>query len=135
MPLMCKRGAVLALALALTGCPGFGDKTLEELVGMPQQTPTWDDDIQQLLSNRCAVCHTSPPVGGAPDSFRLDKYATDELDGMLPGALDMRDRIVARAVDKNPGPMPPSDDLSDQERLLIDLWVMAGAPKSRSDVQ
>ena len=123
--------ALLVLGLGLAGCPGFGDKTLEELVGMPDETPTWDDNIGPLLTARCGPCHTSPPQNFAPDTFRLDKYTTEELDGMLPGALQMLERISARAVDKNPGPMPPSDDLSDADRVLIDIWVMAGGPKSR----
>lgn len=125
--------AVLAATL-LFGCPGFGSSTLEELE-MPEEIPTWEEDVGPLLAANCAVCHTLPPSCGAPEGFRLDKYRMDERDGAVLGAFEKRMLILQRAVDAVPAPMPPEGLLPPEDRALIEAWVMAGAPRSREDVR
>ncbi len=125
-----------ALALALTGCPGFGDQTLEDLVEPTDVAPTWNNQVQQLLADNCAGCHTDPPVGGAPSGFRLDKYTTADMDdGGLEGALEKKDRIFARAVNNEPFAMPPGMPLSLELKAVLGEWVMAGAPLGEEQAQ
>ncbi len=116
------------LLLAAVGCPGFGSP-LEEIV----EAPSWDDDVAEIMAAKCAVCHTDPPVGGAPMGFRFDKYTTEDIDdGGLLGAFEMRERIDARAVVA--GTMPPAavKPLTGEERLIIDEWISTGAAREKA---
>lgn len=113
------------LPLLLTACPGFGD----EVPMAPDTTPSWDMEIGPLMVQACGGCHTNPPTGGAPAGFRLDTYDTDEEGDGLPGAFDRRNRILARAVNLDPSPMPFTA-LPQSERNLLRAWIDAGAPKA-----
>lgn len=127
--------AILGLAI-LSGCPGFGDQTLEDLVAPSEVAPTWDNAVEQLLAENCAVCHTDPPQNGAPTGFRFDKFTTADIDdGGLQGAFEKRDRIFARAVNNEPFAMPPGSPLSLELKAVLGEWVMSGAPKSEGAAQ
>ncbi|MGK0358193.1 MAG: hypothetical protein ACI9U2_000476 [Bradymonadia bacterium] len=103
------------LALFLGGCPGFGDKTLAEIEGITG-VPTYETDIKPVLARYCTTCHTDPPVAGAPQP--LLTYAQ---------VLDDADRIHVRCVQL--GDMPPGGGIPDNERALIDAWVLGGKPQ------
>jgi hypothetical protein len=76
---------------------------------------------------RCGACHSSPPTGTAPATFRLDKYsASDGTDGVQ-GAFEQAARIRARVVLQLT--MPPDAPLPRGERDLVEEWVAAGAPR------
>lgn len=109
------------------GCPGLGTGVSD--ADLPD-VPTWVDDVGPLLELRCVGCHSEPPAGGAPDSFRLDLY---EGDGDDLGALDMLDRIEARAVEQDPGPMPPTGALAEAEVALLARWIEVGAPETQEE--
>lgn len=106
--------ATLAL-LALSGCPGFGDKTLAELEGVGGDV-TYHADIRPIIEARCFPCHTSPPKFGAPNP--LDSYDL---------AVTFANRIHARAVLE--GTMPPGGGVSDAEKARIAAWIQAGTPE------
>ena len=108
--------ALIVLAtLALTGCPGFGDKTLAELSDL-QDEITYEAHIKPILAAKCTTCHSDPPVAGAPNAFVT--YETAKAAG---------DRIRVRAViEKN---MPLGAPLPDDEIALIDTWVQSGMPR------
>lgn len=74
-------------------------------------------DVEPVLAVHCNGCHTD----GGPAPFALDSYDA---------AASRSDRLVARAVDGDGGPMPPSGlSLSaDEEDILIE-WDAAGAPE------
>jgi mono/diheme cytochrome c family protein len=77
-------------------------------------------DVEPILEEHCTSCHGSPLAGGAP--FALDTFAL---------ASDKADRIVARAVDGDPSPMPPGNlALSDAEAEILVEWAEAGAPRN-----
>lgn len=121
--------AALLFGLVTAGCPGFGDKDLEDLVEPAPVAPTWDNAVQQILATNCAGCHTEPPVGGAPPGFRFDKYTTADIDdGGLDGAVEKLDRILDRAVMNTT--MPPGGGLSLEDRSVLGEWIMAGGPRS-----
>jgi mono/diheme cytochrome c family protein len=76
-------------------------------------------DVEPILEEHCTGCHGTPLAGGAP--FALDTFAL---------ASDKADRIVARAVDGDPSPMPPGNlTVSDAEAEILVEWAEAGAPR------
>jgi mono/diheme cytochrome c family protein len=80
--------------------------------------PTYDD-VAPILDAHCTACHGTPLAGGAP--FALDSYQA---------ASSKADRIVARAIDGDPRPMPPSGlELSRKEENTLLDWVDAGMPR------
>lgn len=104
-------GVVAALAgLALAGCPGAVDD------------PTWVEDIQPIVEANCVRCHGSPPIGGAPSSFRLDIYEDTTLpDGTtVRGAAVMAEFMAARV---SAGTMPPRWPLEDHRQETIENWA------------
>ena len=113
-------------------CPGFGDKTLDDLIPPVDSIATWDSDISDILVAKCASCHASPSAAGAPASFRLDRYDRADADDMLDGAFEKRDRIQARALDTNTMPPSGSPALTDAEKSTIDNWLKNGAQQTDS---
>ena len=106
----------LLAALFLTGCPGFGNETLADRVGL-DTVPTYEVDVRPLLKMRCLGCHGEQTAGGAPNSFH-----TYEL------AVQTADRINARAVQQQN--MPPGQGLSDpMERAILEAWISGGTPR------
>lgn len=111
-----------ALALlALSGCPGFGDKTAAELAGITDEV-TYHADIRPILETHCTSCHGAPPRFGAPNS--LVEYAQ---------ARGLANRIQVRAVQE--GSMPPGGGLSDAEKGLIDAWISGGLAEGVAGVE
>ena len=112
-PLM-KQLSIVLLAFSLSGCPGFGDKTIDELTD--GKDITYESHIKAILDARCATCHGETPIAGASNS--LHDYAT---------ASAQVERIHARSVVELT--MPPGAALSPEDRALIDAWYRAGAPE------
>lgn len=123
-------GGILVL---LTACPGFGDQSIEDLSPPIDAVPSWDENIEAILTVKCGGCHSVPSSGGAgtENMFRLDRYDRMAAGGVILGAFEKQGRIQDR-IDK--GTMPPSSaaQLSDEERLLVSKWLDNGAPKSAS---
>ncbi len=75
--------------------------------------------VAPILEANCVGCHSDPPSNGAP--FSLASFED---------AAPRADRIVARAVEGNPSPMPPSGlALSAADELVLIDWADAGAPQ------
>ena len=70
--------------------------------------------VKNILNTRCTGCHgSSPPVSGT--NWTVDcNIVTKAL------------RIKSRAVDANPGVMPPSGFIPASERQAITNWINAG---------
>ena len=125
------RPSILALWLApwLVACPGFGDRTPEDFLDPSAGPPTWDTEIEGLLAIHCATCHTSPPIAGAPSDFRLDRYDMADAEDGKPGAFELRERIVARAV--TAATMPPGGQpVAPEVQARLTAWVTAGGQKA-----
>ena len=76
-------------------------------------------DVEPLIADNCLGCHGDPLANGAP--FAIDSFET---------ASASADRIVARAVDDEARPMPPSGLVfSEDEGELLREWAAAGAPR------
>ncbi|MEO1230391.1 MAG: hypothetical protein AAFZ18_15935 [Myxococcota bacterium] len=110
----------LVSGLLLAACPGFGDR------GPPVlgEVPTWNGEIGPLIVTECANCHGVPATNGAPASFRLDVFETQ--DG-IPGARSQSARILART--RTGQGMPPAGNLPFEDQALIEAWVDGGAPE------
>lgn len=89
------------------------------------QTPTWSDDVAQLVYDKCGSCHH--PGGLAP--FSLLTYSD---------AFMFRFAMQSNVLSGNMPPWPPDDSyqtyahkrsLSASEKTLIDDWVNGGAPE------
>lgn len=106
---------IAAIALALSGCPGFGDETLAEREGI-DEVPTWERDIEPLFERHCWSCHGDPTRANAP--FSLVTYEQ---------AVARRDAIRRTVVEL--GSMPKTGPLPDRERALVDAWIAGGTPR------
>jgi len=74
-------------------------------------------DVSPILDAHCNSCHTAG--GSAP--FALDSYSD---------ASSRSGRLIARAVDGDGSPMPPSGlTLSAEEADTLVAWDAAGAPE------
>jgi hypothetical protein len=108
---------LLAPALALAAC---AEEAPEE--------PTWAD-VAPILAAHCVRCHGAPAIGGAPATFRLDRYddvaAEPDLFAAEPaarrvlGAAAMAEWIAERAAD---GSMPPRFPLAQHDRDVLSRW-------------
>ena len=116
--------------VGMTACPGFGDKTIEDFNSPDDSVVTWDSHVSEILTAKCGSCHSSPSAGGAPASFRLDRYDRQEADNLHDGAFEKSARIKARSVDSNTMPPSGSPPLTDEEKLALTNWLMNGAKKT-----
>jgi cytochrome c553 len=84
----------------------------------------YDPEVKSILDEYCVACHVSPPNEGAPEYFRLDRYATEDD---IAGAYDQAARIVART---SAGTMPQGGPaLSDEDVATLTAWYDDGAPE------
>ena len=114
--------AVAALLLAATqvGCSP----------AVPED-PTWTEDVRSILMANCARCHTDPPIGGAPNYLRLDRYETwpGERIPVLQGAAASSASVALRAASPD-RPMPPIiGPLNGRQQEILQLWADNGAPR------
>ncbi|MEZ4239719.1 MAG: cytochrome c [Myxococcota bacterium] len=126
------RALAFAALYALVGCNGDGKDPTDtgaEPAGDTAQDATTDvggsedavsyEDVAPILADHCVACHGDPTANGAP--FALLAY--DDV-------ASRADRIVARAVDGDPRPMPPVElVLSAAEAQTLLDWVEAGTPE------
>lgn len=73
-------------------------------------------DVREILNTHCWGCHTEPPKFGAPMS--LGTHAD-----LLENAPTIRERLYDPS-----NPMPPTSEMSDDERSALDQWLANGAP-------
>lgn len=121
------RWMLSGVLVVVFGCADDGISTDPVDTAAPLATGDDDDggggdpsyaDVAPILDAHCTSCHGTPTSGGAP--FALDSYDA---------AASKAGRIVARAVDGDPSPMPPGAlALSDADAARLVAWEEAGAP-------
>ena len=97
-------------------------------------TISFNRQIKPILSDRCFKCH-GPDAKNQKSKFRLDtrEHALENLDGVTgiaPGDLDESEvhfRIHEEAGDDLMPPPNSNLKLSDEEKALIDQWILEGA--------
>lgn len=116
-----------ALALLATALAACTDDAPED--------PTWAE-VAPILAAHCVRCHGAPALGGAPPTFRLDRYDDVVLESgpfagdtagvrRVLGAAAMAEWIAERTGD---GSMPPRIPLAQHDRDLLANWFAARAP-------
>ncbi len=104
----------LAALLWVCGC-GLGDKVCE--VGAPPgDCDEVEPRVQAAMEDHCVSCHGATPINGAPGTFRLDIFDSEEQ-----GTDSVADRVILRSVN---GSMPPpgGDALSTDALDALALW-------------
>lgn len=97
--------------------------------------PTWAE-VSPILAAHCIRCHGDPAIGGAPPTFRLDRYDDVVLPAAAPGAsavgvrrilgaAAMAEWIAERAGD---GSMPPRIPLAQRDRDVLANWFANRRP-------
>lgn len=93
--------------------------------------PTWAD-VAPILAAHCNRCHGAPAIGGAPATFRLDRYddvVFPSSSSLGPrrvlGAAAMAEWIAERVGD---GSMPPRIPLAQRDRELLANWFANRRP-------
>lgn len=86
----------------------------------------WNQNIAPIVAAKCANCHASTPILGAP--FPLTSYADTQA---VSGGAAIYQRMAARAQD-TANPMPPASSpaLTQAEIDAIVAWAARGAPQS-----
>lgn len=83
------------------------------------EAPGWAE-VAPILRAQCVRCHGAPAIGGAPTTFRLDRYDdTSTPTGRVLGAAAMAEWIASRTGD---GSMPPRGPLADHDVTLLGNW-------------
>jgi hypothetical protein len=89
--------------------------------------PTWAD-VAPILAANCVRCHGAPATGGAPPTFRLDRYDdVDSPSGRILGAASMAEWIALRTAD---GSMPPRFPIADHDVDVLANWFATRPPFS-----
>lgn len=88
----------------------------------PPAALSYQRDVAPILAARCVRCHGEPPIGGAPDTFRLDGYPDRRTpSGMLIAGAGSYAAVVAlRAAART---MPPRFPLDDDQIAILQAWA------------
>lgn len=103
-------GSYVITAKDANGCTGNSSTT--SVISQPAG-PLFGA-VRTLLQNNCVTCHNNSIANGGMN-WTIDC-----------NIVTFQDRIKARAVDANPGPMPPTGLLPANERQKIIDWINAG---------
>jgi hypothetical protein len=93
-------------------------------------SPTWTEDVRPIVIGNCTRCHSPPPIGGAPDIVRFDKYDDEDRDG--DGTIDVfgaRSSAMTMATRVETEEMPPEFPLWSRQIDVIVAWAEGGAPE------
>lgn len=113
--MLLRRALWASLALALVGCPGFGDEYLTV-----DETPRFTADVQPILERWCTSCHTDPPTSGAPMPLLTHGQVVAFLE-------PVRVRTLVQQT------MPPGGGMDPDDRAVLGAWIAAGAPDDTPD--
>jgi len=102
-------GVYSVTAKDANGCTGSNNAIVGDLPAGPLFS-----DVQTVLQNNCVSCHNSGNAQGGMN-WTVDC-----------NIVMFKDRILARAVNGNPSPMPPTGLMPSSERQKIVNWINAG---------
>ncbi len=120
MPVKILRAIPFAIALLSSGCYYDIEEELYPDSFCDTENVTWTADVQPLISSNCAIsgCHVSGAQTPDLSTYAAVKVAADA------GA------ILARAINADPSPMPPTGLLPNCDRQALKAWLEAGAPNN-----
>ena len=117
--------AALAWVGLVVGLPHVSDGASQ---GEPDELPAL---VAELLAERCAGCHS--PESAEPRAVKRWDLARDlaatvrETELVVAGAPDDSDLFLAIVFDEMPPDGSDEAPLSEQERALVEAWILAGA--------
>ncbi len=92
---------------------------------------TWWQDVEPIVAVKCQLCHTNPPLFGAPRPFVDYQDTQVELQPNVPVHEAMAFRITAEQK-RMPGASQPQ--LTTEEIEIIQSWSAIGAPEGTRPV-
>jgi hypothetical protein len=95
----------------------------------PSAEPGMPCDVNDALVRACGMCHGETPTFGAP--MPLATWA----DLQVPAKSDPTRKVyelVAERITAEVSPMPPSGDITDEEKATLLAWIANGAPADPS---
>lgn len=94
--------------------------------------PIWTYDVRPVLDANCIKCHGASARGGAPASFRLDRFdqSFDDLGFRIQGASVMSQFVYLRTHAKT---MPPVAKLGAGAIETVQNWALDAAPRGEVD--
>lgn len=101
------------ILLSLFNCAEDSRESLELVIDQ-DRVITFEDDVQQLISQDCLNCHTNPPRNGAP--FSLITF--DEVSS--------RAAAISNSINGRTILMPPGVNLPQSRISIIDRWIEQG---------
>ena len=101
------------LFLLLVGCSAEPSDTAEACADAPELT--YENWGEGFLTENCQSCHASTTDNrySAPESVIFDT---------VEDAWSWRERILARAIDKDPSPMPPAGGVLEDDLQRLVWW-------------
>lgn len=119
----------LALVVGLGAC-GTPENEAEQTKQSSAVDGLWCN-ARSILSERCVPCHDGRGTAGSP--MGLSTYGDMMADSKAKPGQKIWERMKVRLhadLSKAEGlePMPPQNDLSEQELADLDAWLAAGAP-------
>ncbi len=107
--LLCSLGF---LALFLTSCAYYDEKSSPDPASLAGQAISWQQVSTLVFEPRCAICHS---VGGA--GINVSDY-----NAVKAKISDINSRVLQRKS------MPPGSPLTPYEATLLNLWINQGEP-------
>jgi hypothetical protein len=113
----------MAIGTMATAAMAIGAGFLSGCSPLVPDQPTWAEDVAPILAANCVRCHTVPAIGGAPDSFRLDSYASRAGDdGRVVRGAGLMAPYIYHRVTHATNPMPPRLELLDYQIEILKKW-------------
>ena len=105
---------MILLLLAVSCGPDLQATDTSSAICTTPNVPSYEEWTQGFLMSKCQSCHASTTANryGAPDQVIFDTYEQ----------VERWRESIARTVLKEES-MPPSGGVTDEERVLLDLWL------------
>ena len=111
---------ILFTGLLLTSCSSSDDSVENNNNNNNNNALTYVGSIRNIINSNCTSCHSDPPSNGAP--MPLTTYSD------VRAAVETRN-LLGR-LNSTTNPMPPTGQLPNDTRQLIEDWVDLGMPEN-----
>jgi hypothetical protein len=108
-------------ALTLFGCSDGNDgRSSTGTTGLPCE-------VEEVLISGCRDCHGNPPRWGAP--MALVTWEDTQRPSVTDPAMPVHEMMKVRLNDaRNPMPPPRNDEMTEEEKAILNAWLDDGAP-------